>query len=250
MKKITLYATLLLLLPATCSLHAMSLWDAAQQGDCVMIEKLILQKEGIDINQADTNGYTPLYLAAKNGHTKVVELLLKRGADINKADPRVNTPLYWAAISGHTAVVQLLLDHGADINKADYYDNTPLIFAVISGHTAVVQLLLDHGADTNKTNPNGFDPLYWAAIKGNTKVVRLLLYYGADINKANYNGKTPLAVATPEAQKTIKDFIQKQVIMLLLGHHARCGANSLLTQLPPFVLQDIARLTYIMTHGK
>jgi ankyrin repeat protein len=217
MKKITLYATLLLLLPATCSLHAMSLWDAAQQGNCAMIKELIRPEKGIDINQADNGGYTPLL---------------------------------WAAINGHTGAVQLLLENDADINKANYYDNTPLLFAVTNGHTEVVQLLIDHGADTNKANKRDTTPLHWAAISNRTEAVQLLLNNGANINKANKWGKTPLTVATPEAEKIIKDFIQKQVTTLLLGHHARCGAGSQLMQLPPFVLNYIAQLAYAIALGK
>jgi ankyrin repeat protein len=217
MKKITLYASLLLLLPATYSLQAMDLWEAAQQGNCVMIEKLIRQEKGIDINQADTNGYTPLYWAAENSHTKAVQLLLELGADINQADNNGYTPLLLAARNDPADVVQLLIDLGADINTASQYGYTPLHEAAMYNHTEVVQLLLEHGAD---------------------------------INKANKWDETPLTVATPEAQKIINDFIQKQVTTLLLGHHARCGTNSQLMQLPPFVLNDIAQLAYVMALGK
>jgi ankyrin repeat protein len=246
MKKITLYASLLLLLPATYSLHAMSLWDAAEQGNCDKIKKLIQQEKGIDINQADTNGYTPLYLAAKNGHTKVVELLLKHGADINKTNNYDTTPLLMAIINNRIDIVQLLLEHSADINQADKEDTTPLHWAAINDHTEAVQLLLKNGADINKADNYGCTPLHWAAINGRTEAIQLLVKHGADTNKANKLGETPLAVATPEARK----IMQKPVITLLLGHHARCGVNSLLTQLPPFVLHDIAQLANAMAYGK
>ena len=40
-----------------------------------------LIKKGIDINQPENNGYTPLMLAAMRGNDKVVDLLLKMGAN-------------------------------------------------------------------------------------------------------------------------------------------------------------------------
>ena len=63
---------------------------------------------------------TPLYIAAREGHASVVELLLKAdGVDVNKGIEDGTTPLYIAASEGHTSVVELLLKaDGVDVNKA------------------------------------------------------------------------------------------------------------------------------------
>ena len=58
------------------------LHEAAEQGNLEEVE-LLLNREGTDVNAANENGYTPLMLAAKNGHTAIVELLKARGAEIN-----------------------------------------------------------------------------------------------------------------------------------------------------------------------
>ena len=39
---------------------------------------LLLRHDGIDVNQADVNDVTPLYIACELGHFEVVELLLRR----------------------------------------------------------------------------------------------------------------------------------------------------------------------------
>ena len=52
-------------------------WECLQN----MLEK------GMDVNETDDNGWTPLHVAAGDGHFSVVELLLHvDGVDVNKAD--------------------------------------------------------------------------------------------------------------------------------------------------------------------
>ena len=73
---------------------------------------------GADVNQAKTDGATPLFIAAQNGHAEVVAQLLAAGADVNKAPTSgfysEATALYIAAQYGHTEVVEQLIAHGAD----------------------------------------------------------------------------------------------------------------------------------------
>ena len=53
-------------------------------------------------------GGTALMLAAANGHTETVKLLLDRGANINVRDNEGKTALVWAREKGHTEIVQLI----------------------------------------------------------------------------------------------------------------------------------------------
>ena len=112
-------------------------------------------------------------LAAKNGHTDCVALLLDRGAAVDKADNDGRTPLHGASEEGHESTARLLLDHGAAVNKADNYGRTPLYGASQGrGHESTARLLLDHGANVDKADNDGETPLTVAA---NESMAALLL---------------------------------------------------------------------------
>jgi cytohesin len=66
----------------------------------------------MDVNKAKNGGWTPLFVAAQNGHEAVLRVLIKAGADINKAKDDGVTPLFMAATLGHEAIVQILRDDG------------------------------------------------------------------------------------------------------------------------------------------
>ena len=59
-------------------------------------------------------GRTPLYYAAKEGHTDIVRILLEAGAEVNAAVFKFGwTPLRGAARYGHTDIVEALRKAGA-----------------------------------------------------------------------------------------------------------------------------------------
>ena len=48
------------------------------------------------MNQADTDGFTPLFIACQEGHLEGVQLLLEAGAAVDQAKGDGTTPLYIA----------------------------------------------------------------------------------------------------------------------------------------------------------
>jgi cytohesin len=62
-----------------------------------------------------------------------VRALIELGADINKANDDGATPLYIATEKGHEAVVRALIEADADVNKANDDDETPLFTAAEEG---------------------------------------------------------------------------------------------------------------------
>jgi ankyrin repeat protein len=71
------------------------------------------------------------------------------------------TPLLLAARQGSTESVKVLVDNGADINQVSAGDkSSPLLTAIINGHFDLAMFLLERGADPRAAAENGATPLY------------------------------------------------------------------------------------------
>lgn len=88
------------------------LHDMAQKGNIAKAELLLKYGAGIDPVD-DEYQSTPLGMAARWGHTDMVEYLIKQGADLNKAGAVWATPLAWARSKEHVHIKKLLFDAGA-----------------------------------------------------------------------------------------------------------------------------------------
>jgi ankyrin repeat protein len=66
------------------------------------------------VNKPTFSGRTALHIAAEQGRTDIVSMLLGNGASPDVQDQDGATALYLAAGEGHDQIVQLLLDAGAN----------------------------------------------------------------------------------------------------------------------------------------
>ncbi|XP_015332578.2 ankyrin-1-like, partial [Marmota marmota marmota] len=95
------------------------------------------------------NGFTPLHIACKKNHIRVMELLLKTGASIDAVTESGLTPLHVASFMGHLPIVKNLLQRGASPNVSNVKVETPLHMAARAGHTEVAKYLLQNKAKVN-----------------------------------------------------------------------------------------------------
>ncbi|KAI9375947.1 ankyrin repeat-containing domain protein [Aspergillus egyptiacus] len=97
----------------------------------------------------------PVSLAAKNGHTTVVELLLSRISGSDLVQQLGQTALRLSAACGKRETVRLLISKVANLNETHLWSITALMNAIIEDHADIVELLLHHGACPNVTVPPG-----------------------------------------------------------------------------------------------
>ena len=110
-----------------------------------------LLENGLDPNLHDWQRRTPLHdLCAGIRHVddaeEMVQMFIEFGADTNAIDEEDrSTPLGIAAREGNSALVKLLLENGTDPNAAGAIWAFPVKWAERRGHDKIIELLRRHG---------------------------------------------------------------------------------------------------------
>ena len=192
------FAARLIHLGADINLHDVrgrtSLNYAAAAGSNDVVQLLLNQ--GASPAIVDELGRSPLHVAAANGHSDAIRELITGGADPNLQDFAYHsTPLHLAARVNHPRVIATLKEHGADIDAVNEAERTPLHVAAAYGHVPMVETLLNAGADPNRRDTDGETPLFRASFFQHSDCLELLLQAGADSSASDKHGRTALHVA-------------------------------------------------------
>merc|ERR1719462_666873 len=103
------------------------------------------------------------------------EFLILNSVRIDAVDAQGNSALHMAAKQGNTGQVCLLLKHHADHHLKNHEGQEPLDIAVAKqGNTGQVCLLLKHHADHHLKNLEGQEPLDIAVAAADADIVTLL----------------------------------------------------------------------------
>lgn len=118
------------------------------------------------------------------GTKERVAQLIATGVDVNEIDDYGFTPLIEAAIVNSVEITALLLEHGADISQPDVTGRTPLHWAIDNNNLPLSKLLLDRKADPNAYTFGGQPVLVYPLLRNQQELKKLLYQYGADLNFA------------------------------------------------------------------
>ncbi|CAG7970980.1 unnamed protein product [Penicillium salamii] len=130
--------------------------------------------------------WDPVILAAQEGHTEIVKILLENGVDSNTTQPKgpngmAFNPLVAALSNGHESVVRLLIEHGARLENEnnEVWVEQPLHAAFRNGYPSLVRLLLENGCNPPKPDPVHINtrPAWTAALGSEWRGARNRVFY-------------------------------------------------------------------------
>jgi ankyrin repeat protein len=131
-------------------------FDLAREGSAGGVREYLVS--GYDPNAINARGDSLLIVAAYQGQTEVVKLLLQqKGIDLDLDNRMGWTALAGAAFQGNLALVRLLLDAGAKVDAAGSSGQTPLMFAALFGREEIAKLLVARGARPAAQDARGND---------------------------------------------------------------------------------------------
>ncbi|KAL9595941.1 MAG: hypothetical protein Q9219_006132 [cf. Caloplaca sp. 3 TL-2023] len=176
----------------------------------------------VNVNARLDNGKGALHIAIENRTTAVIPVLIRRKVDCLRPDNYGTTPLHLACIYGFAKLSQELLQTSEQpvvaVNSHSLHFGTPLYASAGSGYTSVVNFLLDHGATIDLTGPGNHlgSALMGACSEGCDDVVRALLSRGAALEVKEARFES--------AEGTARAF-RKEGIVKILEEHRRTGVK-------------------------
>ena len=168
----------------------------------------LLLDAGASMDARNNHGRTPLMVAAANGATDCVTLLLARSGDdvgeqLGMVDNEGDSAAHLACIFKQPSSLALLLDAGASMDARKTRGHTPLMVAAAQGANACVTLLLGRcgngvGQQLRMVDEDGNSAAHLASRFKHASMLALLLDAGAPMDARGYHNHTPIMAAAVE----------------------------------------------------
>lgn len=120
---------------------------AARNGSTAVVELILLKAQPRpSLYYTDETGKKALHHAVTNGSLEMVKCLTRAGSVLNSSDSEGKTPLLIACARGLTEIVRFLISEGSHVNLSrSHNDERALHIAAGAGHVDVVRILLEEG---------------------------------------------------------------------------------------------------------
>ncbi|KAK7853336.1 potassium channel akt2/3 [Quercus suber] len=160
---------------------ASSLLTVADTGNAAFLDELLRARFDPDIG--DSEGRTPLHIAASKGHEECVFVLLKHACNVHVRDNNGNTALWDAIASKHSSIFRILYQYAAVSDPHTAGDL--LCTAAKRDNLTVTEQLLKEGISVDSKDLHGYTAIQIAMAKKNVDMVNLLMMNGADVIDIN-----------------------------------------------------------------
>jgi ankyrin repeat protein len=154
---------------------------------------------GANIHLTNSEGHTPISIAACRNLPGAIRALCIKGADISEATTgfKSDSPLGWAVKNDSSGAAAELLNLGANTEGANPGGHTPLSVSMIKSRSGeMTELLLSFGADPNKTDKRGYSPMHAAALDTDVSPAALALLLDAGARDSqDRDGLTAVEIA-------------------------------------------------------
>ena len=151
---------------------------AAISGQSATVIRTLLRCSGIDVNEQNPSGKTPLLHAVERAHVTAVQLLLRRrDIDVNFESDTCRNVLHVAVFENYVDVALALLeDPRTDVNHQERDGLSALHLAAREGHGRMVGALLTRrDIEVNIVTKGGYTPLRLAEARGFRGVAHVLV---------------------------------------------------------------------------
>lgn len=132
--------------------------------------------EEVDINTINEYKQNLLHEATANNAARIAKELISLGINLNQMDRNGQTPLHYAALYKNDDIAYAILEAGGNSNIRDNYGNNALWTAVFNarGDYNVVTILMSFSSDATTKNAAGRSPLDFAKQIDDYTLIELL----------------------------------------------------------------------------
>jgi len=172
-------------------------WLAARRRDLATLRALARltahTKDLRYLNISNSEGITPAFIAADQGHADCLKILAEAKADLSTPWNSC-TPAFMAAQEGHADCLKILAEAKANLSTPRSDGVTPAFMAATKGHADCLRILAEAKTDLSTALNNGATPAFITAQKGHADCLKILAEAKADLSTP-WNSATPAFIA-------------------------------------------------------